>query len=228
MVFEDFIDIKSPLTEEDLDKIDKLSQKAKRVLDKAQKQKDRMTSGIFGGGGTGVGGRTLPKGFERPATIGTGLIAGRSPLTKDDFRKETYKKGFLEKILSGELGTTHANEALNFFKDPTNFAIGLFTKTLPQLAGLVAFIDTVRGAIEYLTQPGMPLDIYFKDTITNLVNALRAKQVQQQVRLGYTQLIIAGKTGLSIVKDSYNTYHLAETNKQELERAFMVRYPIGY
>lgn len=212
---------KDPLVKEKLDK------SSKDAIDKERKR-EKSSGGIFGEGKSGQGGRTLPSGYERKATIGTGLIGGKAPITKDDFKKTKPPKGYLEKLLAGEVGTTHANEALNMLTNPGDFVIKTFTSFLPELAGIVGFIDIIKSTLTYLTQPGMPFDVQFKNTISTLVNALRPKQLQQQIGLGYQQLIITAKSGYTSPKDSYNTFRMAEYNNQALEKQFMVRNPIGY
>jgi hypothetical protein len=222
MPFEDILDLNLNLTDSDIDKIDKLAAKAEKRLEIAQRTLSKH-GGIYAGSRS-----SLPKGYEESTDPhGQIMPGGGSPL---DLRKKTLKdevkeqRGLLEGILNSDLGASKAGQALSFLRSPKDFILTLFTKQLPVLAGLNQFVSIIKDIIVLLTEPGMPLDVYFKNTITTLVNPLMDKVVRKNVQLGYTQEIFTTKAGTFNAREAYNTFSEYEKNKDVLNQQYAIRY----
>src|SRR5207245_2970799 len=153
MPFDDIAKIHLNLSDSDLIKLEKLAVQAEKRLEKAQKelQKRGITGALSG---------------EHPLTIQsitktTGFIGSAgSPIRRETLEEEIKKqRGVLEGILQSDLGSSRASQVLRFMTNPTEFVSGVVFKALPALAGVKIFVDTIKEAIEFLTQKGQLLDV---------------------------------------------------------------------
>jgi len=138
------------------------------------------------------------------------------------------KKKQLREVLSSDLGTSKANRAIGMLRSPESFFTNFFTKQLPILGGLLAATEIVKFITKELQRKGGLFDRFFRDIVDTRVDALRNKLIQQQVVGGFTQVIITSKSGFTNPRDVYNTFELANKDRERLEDDFSVRNTSGF
>ena len=200
------------LEDSDLGKLDRLAEKAKKILAKAKKTIDEKP--------------IEPKG--KPAIVGK----GSTPFAKffDRVEKQDQaKKGKkqLSGILESDLGTGKARQAISFFNSPQAFFTNMLTKQLPILGGLIAAKEMAEFIVKELIKKGGLLDRTFRQQINNLRDALRNKETQQQILGGFTQVIITSQSGETTPRNSYNSFDVFNQNQELLEDDFKVRNTRG-
>lgn len=233
MGFDDFLDLDVRLTDADLIKLDNLAAKAEKRLEKS-KEELQKSGGIFGG----QTGPALPKSFlkkqqeklltrdssaEGDALKSSGVGAPTDLIRKSVIDEIKQEQGLLRKIMENEIGIDKASTALNFLENPIAGFKTLATRALPILGGLYAAKEIVDFIIQELTKKGGFLDVWFNDKISDRLDAFRDKVLQQNIRIGFDQVIITNRSGLTSPRDAYNTFELAAKNRQKLEEDFAIR-----
>lgn len=228
----------------DLDKLDKQAEKALAKLDKVQKQFERK-GGIFSNIEKQT--KALPKSFiqkqqkelldrlvQSKSSVGKDFLAGGGG-PADLARKNVFKelatqveeqKGILKNILDSDLGAGRATKALSVLENP----IGFFTSFLADagpFVGVLAFTQLLPKIIDLLTQKGGIFDRTFNDTISTRLNELRERELEQQIKSGFTQLIITNKSGFTDPRQAFNTFEIANQNRDQLENIFKIRNTSG-
>lgn len=138
------------------------------------------------------------------------------------------KKKQLRNVLASDLGTSKANRAIGMLRSPEAFFGNLLTKQLPILGGILAAVEIVKFITKELQRKGGLFDRFFRDIVNTRVDALRDKLIQQQVVAGFTQIIITTKSGFTNPRDAYNTFELANKDRERLEDDFSVRNTSGF
>lgn len=238
MGVEKVFDINLKLTDEDLSKIDKTAAKAQKKLS--------STGGIFSGEHRD---RALPKAFlkkrgareegaigfiqSRPAQEGARIDSGgkapddtRAKRSFDDAVLDALKKkGVLKGVLASDLGAGKARTAFGFLSSPQSFAINLL-KTVPFVAGAFAIVELAKQVVNFLVKSRI-LNTIMIDEIDNRNDALRNKQVQQEILSGFTQIIITTRSGETSPKNSYNSFNVFNTDEVLLESDLSIRDTSG-
>ena len=189
----------------DLDVLDKAVEKAKKVLQKAK--------------------RAVTDEQKTPAAQFFERIEKEKVTTKEGGKKE--KKGKLENLLQSDLGTRKAGQALSFFQNPAGVLSSLIATT-PVVAAIIGAPLIIKGIIQKLEQRGGLLDRFFRDRVETRTDALRDKLLQQQIVAGFTQVIITSRSGETSPRQSYNTFELANNDRERLEEDFSVRNTSGF
>lgn len=178
MVEDEFFDITLKLTEEDLNKLDRLAEELSSKVKKSRKKKESTTK----------------KG-----------------------------EGKLTSVLQSDLGVSKGQRAISMLSNPIGFMQNLLTRQLPILGGILAAGEIVKFIFTTLTQKGGLLDRFFKNIIDNRIDALRDKTLQQEILIGQTQIISTSITGLTDVRNIYNSFEVAQRDRELLEDDFAIR-----
>lgn len=196
------------LKDSDLGVLDRLAQKAKATLDRARDA------------------------VAKEKTRGQ----GETPFAQfqDRVEKERKagaakpKKGQFIKSMETDLGTSKARVGISFFQNPTGFLTNMLTRQLPILGGLVAAKDIAIFIMKELTKKGGPLDRFFKNAATTLIDAARDKELTQSIRSGIgAQLIITTIAGTQSPRDAYNSFEQFNNNQEEFQAKFAIRVTDG-
>lgn len=197
------------LNESDLGRLDRLADKARKVIEKARK----VTGGV-----TGKGETPFAQFFDR---VEKERKKGEGRRNKKDKGKQ------LDTILESKLGTDKAGQALSFFGNPTGFMANMLTRQLPILGGILAAKDIAEFIVGELIKKGRLLDRTFREIINDRLDALRNKELQQEIVSGFTQIIITSESGEQNIRNSYNSFEVSNRDQEALEDDFKVRNTRG-
>lgn len=139
--------------------------------------------------------------------------------------------GSIEKIISKVFGgPARAKDALSLLKSPMKMVKFLGPVAIPLIAGLVA-IDLIKRLGKELTRKGSVFDRTFKNYIFDRFEALRSREVQQRILVGFgptAQIVTTTSAGTTNPRDAYNTYEVFNRDQSELEEKFSIRNDSGY
>jgi len=108
---------------------------------------------------------------------------------------------------------------------PLGIATSLIGRLVPIAVPLV-IISATESIIKALTQKGSIFDLTFRNIVDNRNNVLRARESQQEIRVGFegkSQLIVTTRAGTTSPILSYNTYEQRNNNTLEFEKMRAVR-----
>lgn len=184
----------------------------------------------------------------QPSAQGTASVptGGRAPegIAKKDFKKtppnpdaglhiygEDGEPGTLEKIITKSLGgPARAQQALSMLKNPIALAKFLGPVAVPIFAAFLV-IELTKRLTNELVRKGSVFDRTFKNVIFNRFEALRTREQQQRILVGFgetAQLITTTMAGTTNPRDAYNTYTIFNEDQAELEENFAIRNDSGY
>jgi hypothetical protein len=137
----------------------------------------------------------------------------------------------LEDSPLGEIGNMTSAQTANFkslLNNPSQFIMGTFMRKFAKGAGVVALIaiigEAVKTIVLELFKPGRMFDIRFKRDIRNEVVAFQSRQDQQNVKQGFSSVIITSMAGQ---RGSYNQA-MQSTNSLDLTRTGQVPANYGF
>jgi len=181
--------------------------------------------------------------YMKTALTGTAQVpqGGQAPFDKDSFKKkpEMFRNpypvqeeaGLLEKIIGRALGSPQqAQQAFSMLKSPAKLIKFIGPVAGPLFAGLIA-VELTKKIVRELTRKGSIYDRTFKNVIDNRNEALRTREQQQRILVGFgdtSQLITTNVSGSTNPRDAYNTYTEFNRNQAELEEKFAIRNDSGY
>ena len=179
---------------------------------------------------TSVGGTAnVPQGGNAP--INKNSYKAKPPMFKNTIPAPAEEPGMFESILSKVLGgPASASKGLAMLKNPLALAKYLGPVAGPVLAGFVA-IEVTKKVINELVRKGSIYDRTFKNVIDTRNEALRTREQQQKILVGFgdgAQLITTTSAGTTSPRDSYNTYEQFNHNQAVLEEKFAIRNDSGY
>ncbi len=154
---------------------------------------------------------------------------GLTPIGTPAHSKKKDKKQSLSTLLQAELGVEKANSVKGFFRNPTNFMMGI-ARALPFLGGILAARELVDFISTELTKRGGLLDLTFRNRSEDRLNVLRSREQQAEIRMGYegrSQLIITTRAGTVDPRNAYNTYEQRNDNLLEFEKMRAIRTTTG-
>ncbi len=139
------------------------------------------------------------------------------------------KTDTLEKMMASDLGTGKASKAISFLSNPVGSIASILTTSLPILGGILAAFEIVKFITAELTKKGGVFDTFFKDNVNTLVNALRDKIQQSEIKSGIkTQLIFVTASGSTNPRDAYNSFEQFNNNQEGFESDFEIRRTSGF
>ncbi len=129
-------------------------------------------------------------------------------------------------------GPAKAQQAIALLRNPLGLIKMLATNpiTATILAALVA-VEVAKVIIKELVRKGSIYDRTFKNLIFTRFEALRTREVQQRILVGFgdtAQIITTTSAGTTNPRDAYNTYEVFNRNQMELQEKFAIRNDRGY
>ena len=181
---------------------------------------------------TSLGGTAnVPQGSGSPLDIAKKSFKPPTPMFKNPYPTAEGEPGIIENIMGKALGgPANASKALSMLKNPMALAKFLGPAAAPIFAALIA-VDVTKRVIKELTAKGRPFDRTFRNLIDTRNEALRTREQQQRVLVGFgegAQIITTTSAGTTSPRDSYNTYEQFNNNQAELEEKFAIRNDSGY
>ncbi len=147
-----------------------------------------------------------------------GTKGGRDPLTQKEKLLETFKR---------DLGVGRGTNAFNFLANPKGGMLSFLKGAGPVLAGIILAYELAPRVAKLLTKRGSVWDLTFRNIAETLNNTLRTRTSQQEILVGFRQVIFTSRAGTIDPRDSYNTYDIKNTEEAEHERAWRIRDPYG-
>lgn len=173
----------------------------------------------------------VPQGAGSPSDIAKKSFKPPTPMFKNPYATATGEPGMIEQIMGKALGgPANAAKALNMLKNPMALVKFLGPVAAPIFAGLIA-VEIAKKVINELVRKGSVYDRTFKNVIDSRNEALRTRENQQRILVGFgdtAQLITTTSAGTTSPRDSYNTYEQFNHNQAALEEKFAIRNDSGY
>ncbi len=139
--------------------------------------------------------------------------------------------GSIEKLISKVFGgPARARDAFSLLKSPVKMVKFLGPVAIPLIAGLVA-VDLIIKLGKELTRKGSVFDRTFKNYIFDRFEALRSREVQQRILVGFgdrAQIITTTAAGTTNPRDSFNTYAIINDIDKEIADFYAIRNDQGY
>ena len=246
------IDSNIELNEDDLDKaiadaeklIDKRLknlQRTKRKISKVTKaaaaaeKRRRMFGGVPASDEDGLlpESRTLPKGYkENVKNVDKSSTAGLGYGEKSDTNFVTKAilkdKNILDKMFAERFGTDKFHYLGDFLRSPQSALIGTLEKYILPLLIANSVKKSIEALFVELQKPSGILDRWYEDKISNRTNPYIDKELQADIIAGFANVIITDESGYSSTVHSSNSYENRETNKNQHEDDWIVRYAGNY
>ena len=241
MPYEDFVDISIDLTEEDLDQLDRLAERAENDAKKIEKAQERA-GGIYGK----REGAALPKSSvkaQEEAALGRAAHASQiqkrrgqklpghsqAPFQrKTPFGELIEEQDALKKLFEQQFGTGKAAKAFGMMSNPAAFFQNFFTKTLPIIGAIITAKELTEAVMVKFTERGGPWDRFWRDEVSTRVNALIEREHSQEVVAGFRQEILTTQAGFISPADTFNTYNQDAATQKRVEENYSVRTKAGF
>lgn len=218
MPVEETLDADLGSTTNNLDKLDRMSAKAIKQLEKQRKALDAVQRQQEEGGG-------IFKGPDIPTGKGAPLDIAKNTKKLKEIIDERVKEQFKESLADQAGGSRGAETIFSIGKNPKAFAIGVL-KSIPFLGGIVESSEFAQALVVELER----IDRFFKkfiDIIDDRVNQLRDKVQVAGIRAGDIQLIFTTRVGETEPRESYNTFNQFNENRIKFESDFAIRDKSG-
>ena len=231
MPFEDFFNLDDKdLTDKDLERLFNQIEKKQKELEKTQKKLERQGGALAN---TERKTKALPQATaldevgvnalgetQSQAAIFGGETAN---LPKGKTQKDiAQKRDRLKSLLNSDLGAGKASQALSILQNPTDFIIG----KVPILIGVMIAAGLVQQIWAELSKRGGLLSTFFEDEITTRLDAFRERLTTAEILGGFTQIINESPFSRT-PRDTYNSFELFTSNKEQLENDFSIRNKFG-
>jgi len=184
--------------------------------------------------------------YMKTSLAGTAQVpqGGQAPIDKKTFFQKKAKNpdaglhiygegdpGKIEGLLNKALGgPANASKALGMLKNPVALAKFLGPVAAPIIAAFVA-VDVAKRIINDMVRKGSIFDRTFKNVVHNRFEALRTREQQQRILVGFgdtAQLITTTTAGTTNPRDSFNTYNIINDEDKDIEEMFAIRNDSGY
>lgn len=223
MPVEEIMNIDLGSTTSNLDKLDKMSAKAAKQLEKQRKALEKAQQQQESGGGI-FGSEILPSG-NAPSDLQKlskkdQKIQKKLRKLEEKIRKDEVKQFGGKSFLSEIFGAKTANNIFALGKNPASFLTGVL-KVIPILGGVLA----AKEIAEFIVDEIAKIDRFFKafiDVVDQRVDRFRTLQDQAEIQAGLQQRIITTASGTTEPRYSYNTFEEFNKNQSELEERFQM------
>lgn len=147
-----------------------------------------------------------------------GTKGGKKPLTQKEKLLDVFKR---------DMGVGKGTNAFNFLVNPKAGLTRFLKGAGPVLLAIMLAYELAPRVAKLLTKRGQVFDLTFRDNADTLTNVLRTRQSQQEILVGFRQVIFTSRAGTIDPRDSYNTYDIKNNEEAEHERTWQIRNVYG-
>lgn len=215
-------------TTANLDKLDKMSAKAAKQLEKQRKALEKAQQQQEKGGGI-FGSEILPSGSApsdlQPLSKRDQKIQKKLRKLEEKIRKDEAKQLGNKSFLAEIFGRLESNNIFSFGKNPAAFLTNVL-KAVPILGGVLAAKEIAEFIVDEISKIDRFLKVFI-DVVDQRMDRFRSLQDQAEIQAGLQQRIITTSFGTTEPRYAYNTFEEFNNNRRALEEEFQMTNNTG-